>query len=101
MAKAVDLIRASKKPLILAGQGVIQSNAMKELRAFAEKIDAPVTVTLLGIGGVPASPPPRIWVMGKHGEALGNHAIHETDPLPPFCMRFHYPGTRHFQTYPP
>ena len=42
MAKAIELIKASRKPLILAGQGVIQSNAMKELRAFAEMIDAPV-----------------------------------------------------------
>src|SRR5262245_30508406 len=44
LARAVELIRASRKPLILAGQGVIQSNAMKELRAFAEMVDVPVAV---------------------------------------------------------
>jgi acetolactate synthase-1/2/3 large subunit len=99
MAKAVDLIRASKKPLILAGQGVIQSNAMKELRAFAEKIDAPVTVTLLGIGGFPASHPLGIGMMGMHGEAWVNHAIQEADLLLAFGMRFDDRVTGNLKTY--
>jgi acetolactate synthase-1/2/3 large subunit len=99
MAKAVELIRASKKPLILAGQGVIQSNAMKELRAFAEMIDAPVTVTLLGIGGFPASHPLGIGMMGMHGEAWVNHAIQEADLLLAFGMRFDDRVTGNLKTY--
>src|SRR6186997_172728 len=88
MTTAVELIKAARKPLILAGQGVIQSNAMKELRAFAEMIDAPVTVTLLGIGGFAASHPLSIGMMGMHGEAWVNHAIQEADLLLAFGMRF-------------
>ncbi len=56
LQKAVELIRASRKPVILAGQGVIQSGAMQEVRAFAELIEAPVALTLLGLGGFPGEP---------------------------------------------
>src|SRR6476619_4708 len=99
MNQAVDLIRAARKPLILAGQGVIQSNSMKELRAFAEMIDAPVTVTLLGIGGFPASHPLSIGMMGMHGEAWVNHAIQEADLLLAFGMRFDDRVTGNLATY--
>src|SRR6478752_9650540 len=101
MNKAVDLIRAARKPLILAGQGVIQSNSMKELRAFAEMIDAPVAVTLLGIGGFPASHPLSIGMMGMHGEAWVNHAIQEADLLLAFGMRFDDRVTGNLKTYAP
>src|SRR5712691_448153 len=101
MAKAIELIKASRKPLILAGQGVIQSNAMKELRAFAEMIDAPVAVTLLGIGGFPASHPLSVGMMGMHGEAWVNHAIQEADLLLAFGMRFDDRVTGNLKTYAP
>src|ERR1043166_7946669 len=101
MANAVELIKASRKPLILAGRGVIQSNAMKELRAFAEMIDAPVTVTLLGIGGFPASHPLGIGMMGMHGEAWVNHAIQEADLLLAFGMRFDDRVTGNLKSYAP
>src|SRR5689334_21217070 len=100
-AKAVELIKAARKPLILAGQGVIQSNAMKELRAFAEMVDAPVAVTLLGIGGFPASHPLSIGMMGMHGEAWVNHAIQEADLLLAFGMRFDDRVTGNLKTYAP
>ena len=101
MTKAIELIRAARKPLILAGQGVIQSNAMKELRAFAEMIDAPVTVTLLGIGGFPANHPHSIGMMGMHGEAWVNHAIQEADLLLALGMRFDDRVTGNLKTYAP
>src|SRR5688572_19215863 len=47
LQKAVELIRAARKPLVLAGQGIIQSGAMNEVREFAERIEAPVAMTLL------------------------------------------------------
>src|SRR6188474_1817143 len=50
LAKAVSLIKASRKPVILAGQGILQSGAMAEVRKFAERINAPVALTLLGLG---------------------------------------------------
>src|SRR4030095_10709869 len=101
MTKAIDLIKAARKPLILAGQGVIQSNAMKELRAFAEMIDAPVTVTLLGIGGFAANHPLSLGMMGVHGEAWGNHPIQEADLLLAFGMRFDDRVTGNLKTYAP
>src|SRR5437868_7095553 len=101
LTRAVEVIKASKKPLILAGQGVIQSGAMKELRAFAEKIDAPVAVTLLGIGGFPASHQLNIGMMGMHGESWVNHAIQEADLLLAFGMRFDDRVTGTLKTYAP
>src|SRR5499426_3890535 len=101
MNKAIELIKAARKPLILAGQGVIQSNAMKELRAFAEMIDAPVTVTLLGIGSFAANHPLSIGMMGMHGEAWVNHAIQEADLLLAFGMRFDDRVTGNLKTYAP
>ncbi|HEY6359933.1 MAG TPA: biosynthetic-type acetolactate synthase large subunit [Vicinamibacterales bacterium] len=97
--KAVELIRASRKPVILAGQGIIQSGAMDEVRAFAELIQAPVAMTLLGLGGVPASHPLNIGMMGMHGEAWVNHAIQEADLLLAFGMRFDDRVTGNLKTY--
>ena len=99
IAKAMELIRGSRKPLILAGQGVIQSHAVKEVRAFAELIDAPVAVTLLGIGGFPANHPLSIGMMGMHGEAWVNHAIQEADLLLALGMRFDDRVTGNIKTY--
>ena len=101
MSKAIELIKAARKPLILAGQGVIQSNAMKELRAFAEMIDAPVALTLLGLGGFPASHALNIGMMGMHGEAWVNHAIQEADLLLALGMRFDDRVTGNLKTYAP
>jgi acetolactate synthase I/II/III large subunit len=99
LQKAVELIRASRKPIIFAGQGVIQSGAMKEVKAFAEMIDAPVAMTLLGLGGFPASHPLNIGMMGMHGEAWVNHAIQEADLLLAFGMRFDDRVTGNLATY--
>ena len=99
MAKAVELIKASKKPVILAGQGILQSGAMKEVRQFAERINAPVAMTLLGLGGFPASHPLNIGMMGMHGEAWVNHAIQEADLLLALGMRFDDRVTGNIKTY--
>ena len=101
LQKAVELIRTSRKPLILAGQGIIQSGAMQEVRAFAELIEAPVALTLLGLGGFPASHPLSIGMMGMHGEAWVNHAIQEADLLLAFGMRFDDRVTGNLKTYAP
>ena len=74
---------------------------MKEVRAFAERIDAPVAMTLLGLGGFPASHPLNIGMMGMHGEAWVNHAIQEADLLLAFGMRFDDRVTGNLKTYAP
>ena len=99
LMKAVDLIRQSRKPVILAGQGILQSGAMREVKTFAEQINAPVAMTLLGLGGFPASHPLNIGMMGMHGEAWVNHAIQEADLLLAFGMRFDDRVTGNLKTY--
>ena len=101
LTKAVELIKASKKPVILAGQGILHSGAMKEVRAFAERINAPVAMTLLGLGAFPASHPLNIGMMGMHGESWVNHAIQEADLLLAFGMRFDDRVTGNLKTYAP
>jgi acetolactate synthase-1/2/3 large subunit len=99
LMKAVELIKQSRKPVILGGQGILQSGAMREVKAFAELIDAPVAMTLLGLGAFPASHPLNIGMMGMHGEAWVNHAIQEADLLLAFGMRFDDRVTGNLKTY--
>ncbi len=88
LAAAVELIRNSERPVILAGHGVIESGAMEQLRTLAERAQIPVGLTLLGLGGFPASHPLSLGMMGMHGEAWLNHAIQEADLLIACGMRF-------------
>jgi len=99
--QAAEMINSSKKPVILAGRGVLLSGAMEELRQFAEKIHAPVAITLLGIGVLPASHPLSVGMMGMHGEAWVNNAIQEADLLLAFGMRFDDRVTGNVQSYAP
>jgi acetolactate synthase-1/2/3 large subunit len=101
LAKAAELIQESKRPVILAGQGVIMSGAMQELLDFVEKTQIPVAMTLLGIGGFPASHSLNLGMMGMHGEAWVNSAIQEADLLLAFGMRFDDRVTGNLQTYAP
>ncbi len=88
LADAAELIRNSKKPVILAGHGIQESGAMEQVRTLAERAQIPVAMTLLGIGGFPASHPLNLGMMGMHGEAWVNHAIQEADLLVACGMRF-------------
>lgn len=99
--KAIDMIQSSRRPLILAGHGVLQSGAMKEVRQFAELTQTPVAMTLLGIGSLPASHPLNLGMMGMHGEAWVNHAIQEADLLLAMGMRFDDRVTGNLSTYAP
>ena len=100
-AAALELINSAERPVILAGHGVLLSNAMEELRAFVEKTSIPVAMTLLGIGCFPASHPLNLGMMGMHGEAWVNHAIQEADLLLAFGMRFDDRVTGNLKTYAP
>ncbi len=86
--QAAELIRNSKRPVILAGHGVMESGAMEQVRTLAERAQIPVGLTLLGLGGFPASHPLNLGMMGMHGEAWVNHAIQEADLLIACGMRF-------------
>ncbi len=97
--QAVEMISAAKRPLILAGRGVLLSGAMRELLEFAERANTPVALTLLGISGFPATHPLNLGMMGMHGEAWVNHAIQEADLLLAFGMRFDDRVTGNLKTY--
>ena len=88
LAHAAELIRNAQRPMILAGHGVTESGATEQVRALAERAQIPVGMTLLGLGGFPASHPLNIGMMGMHGEAWVNHAIQEADLLIACGMRF-------------
>jgi acetolactate synthase-1/2/3 large subunit len=97
--RALELIEGAERPLILAGHGVMMSGAMKVLLDFVETTQIPVTTTLLGIGGMPASHPLNLGMMGMHGEAWVNNAIQEADLLLAFGMRFDDRVTGNLKTY--
>src|SRR5690348_2662444 len=100
-AKAMELITSAKRPLILAGHGILLSGAMREVQQFAERANIPVALTLLGIGGFPASHPLNLGMMGMHGESWVNTAIQEADLLLAFGMRFDDRVTGNIKTYAP
>jgi acetolactate synthase-1/2/3 large subunit len=86
--RAAAFINDSKRPIILAGHGIILSGAHDELRELAECGNIPVSTTLLGIGSIPGSHPLNLRMMGMHGEAWANHAIQSADVLIALGMRF-------------
>jgi len=88
LAQAAELIRNARRPVILAGHGVTESEAMEQLRSLAERAEIPVALTLLGLGGFPASHPLNLGMMGMHGEKWVNEAIQESDLLIACGMRF-------------
>ncbi len=86
--QSIEMIHAAKRPVILAGRGVLLSGCSGELLEFAERTGTPVAMTLLGLGGFPSSHPLYLGMMGMHGEAWVNQAIQESDLLLAFGMRF-------------
>jgi acetolactate synthase-1/2/3 large subunit len=99
--EAIELISKAKRPLILAGHGIIVSGAEMEVQMFAEKTSIPVALTLLGLGAFPASHVLNLGMMGMHGEAWVNNAIQEADLLLAFGMRFDDRVTGNLKTYAP
>src|SRR5207237_7945054 len=98
-AHAMDLIHKSKRPVILAGHGILVSHAMDELLTLADRAEIPVALTLLGLGAFPASHPLNLGMMGMHGEAWVNHTIQDADLLIALGMRFDDRVTGNLKTY--
>jgi acetolactate synthase I/II/III large subunit len=97
--RAVELLNTAKRPLILAGHGIMVSGAMRVFEQFVHAGNLPVAMTLLGIGCFPASDPLNLGMMGMHGEAWVNHAIQEADLLIAVGMRFDDRVTGDLRTY--
>ena len=86
--KLIDAVQNAKKPVILAGAGILHSGASEELLAFAEKWRIPVANTLLGLGGFPASHPLFLGMAGMHGTYAANMALYHCDLLINIGARF-------------
>ena len=86
--EAATLIAQAKKPLLMAGRGVLIAEAHLELRAFAEKTGIPIITTLLGISAFPEDHPLSIGMPGMHGWVHVNRAIQECDLLISIGARF-------------
>ncbi|MCH8076615.1 MAG: biosynthetic-type acetolactate synthase large subunit [SAR324 cluster bacterium] len=86
--KAAELIAKAEKPVLYVGGGVVNSDAAPELLALAEKIDAPVTTTLMGRGAIPDDHPLCLNMPGMHGTAYANWAIRDSDLLIAVGVRF-------------
>jgi acetolactate synthase-1/2/3 large subunit len=96
---AVELLNTAKRPVILAGRGIMLSGAMRKFEEFVRTSNIPVAMTLLGIGCFPASDPMNLGMMGMHGEAWVNTAIQEADLLIAVGMRFDDRVTGDLRTY--
>jgi acetolactate synthase-1/2/3 large subunit len=99
--KAAQLISRAKKPLIYAGGGIISSGAHLMVLALAEKIKAPVTWTLMGIGGFPATHKLSLGMLGMHGTAYANHAVMDSDLILAVGARFDDRVTGRTDTFAP
>jgi acetolactate synthase-1/2/3 large subunit len=86
--KALKQITKAKRPVIYAGGGVILSDGSDELVEFAKKMDIPVTMTLMGLGGFPGSDSLSLGMLGMHGTYRANMAVTESDMLISIGARF-------------
>ncbi|MDY4608041.1 MAG: biosynthetic-type acetolactate synthase large subunit [Eubacterium sp.] len=86
--RAVELIRNAKKPLIYVGGGAISSDVGEDFITFAEKIDAPVVSSLMGLGAFPHDHPLHVGLIGMHGHFESNKAAHDCDVLITCGARF-------------
>ena len=86
--KAAELIDQAKRPIIIAGHGIIWSDAHRELVELAEKAGIPVITTFLGIGGFPESHELSYGWLGMHGMFYANHAADTADVVIGVGMRF-------------
>ncbi len=86
--KACQAMLKAKKPVIYAGGGVILSNSNEELTELARRLDCPVTMTLMGLGGFPGTDPLSMGMLGMHGTYFANMAVANCDLLIAVGARF-------------
>ncbi|MBN1397275.1 MAG: biosynthetic-type acetolactate synthase large subunit [Bacteroidetes bacterium] len=86
--KAAELLSTSKRPLLYTGGGVISSNASAEVRALADKLHAPITTTLHGLGAYPEQSKLALGMLGMHGTWYSNMAVDQCDVLVAIGARF-------------
>jgi len=86
--RAVSLMLGAKRPMVYTGGGVILSNAAESLTTLARELNFPVTNTLMGLGGYPATDRQFVGMLGMHGTYEANMAMHHCDVLIAIGARF-------------
>src|SRR5574343_888782 len=86
--KAVQILQEAKRPIIYTGGGVILSDAAEKLTQLARKLNFPVTNTLMGLGGYPATDPQFVGMLGMHGTFEASNAMHYADVILAIGARF-------------
>lgn len=86
--KAIEIVKAAKRPLIIAGHGVLLSDATEELYKLATTCQIPVTNTLLGLGSFPGEHQLSLGMLGMHGTVYANYATNEADVILALGIRF-------------
>jgi acetolactate synthase-1/2/3 large subunit len=99
--EAAKLIAEAQRPVIYAGGGTVSSGAHEELLRLSELIMAPVTTTLMGIGGFPGNHPLALGMLGMHGTRYANYAVCECDLLVAVGARFDDRVTGKIETFAP
>ena len=88
LRKVLDAFATARKPVILAGGGVISSGAASELTTFARRLQVPVAGTLMGLGAFPGSDPLWLGMVGMHGTYRANMSVGDCDLLLAVGARF-------------
>lgn len=88
ISKALELLCDAERPVIIAGGGVVASDAMEELQALSEKLHIPVANTLMAKGAFPESNQHSLGMLGMHGNFWANHAVSNCDVLFAIGTRF-------------
>ncbi|WP_409308200.1 acetolactate synthase 3 large subunit [Pectobacterium sp. B1J-3] len=99
--RALQTLLAAEKPVIYSGGGVINSGCHEELLAFAEKLNLPVTCSLMGLGGFPGTHRQCLGMLGMHGTYEANMAMHHSDVIFAVGVRFDDRTTNNLAKYCP
>ena len=86
--EAAKIINSAKRPFIYFGGGVITSNAQDEVLALAEKIDAPIGCSLMGLSAIPTDHPRFLGMQGMHGHYASSMSMHNADVILSLGVRF-------------
>lgn len=98
---AAEAINRAKRPVVYAGGGVITSNSSEQLIELARKANLPVNTTLLAMGAFPEDDALSLGMLGMHGTAYANYAVHESDLLIAVGARFDDRITGKVETFAP
>lgn len=99
LSHSVSMLEEAKKPFVFVGGGAVLSGASKELKEFVDKLDAPVTDSLMGKGAFPGIDPRYTGMLGMHGTKTSNYGVSECDLLVVIGARFSDRVTGNTETF--